>query len=209
MIVLFSAVSNVSSSKFVFTKFHNDTGFSSEFYASILGFLTPLYSQSGFEGGAHLSEETSNANKETPRVMISTILISSVIGLIFIITFLYCMDERINYIVNGAYEQPTVNLFWLVYDKDKTPTIITSFVYLLTVFLPGFCGVTVTSRIGYAMARDNALPYSDYLKHLNPQSGQPDRMILFVFIATSIFVMTPLLSDTAFTAITSIATIGI
>lgn len=44
VVVLFAAVSHLSSAKFVFTRFYNDTGFEGDFYASLLGFLTPLYS---------------------------------------------------------------------------------------------------------------------------------------------------------------------
>ena len=94
----------MSSSKFVFTKFNNDTGFSSDFYGSILGFLVPLYAYTGYEGGAHLSEETTNASKEAPKGIILTILISAFMGAMFILSFLYCMNEDIDFIVNGTYE---------------------------------------------------------------------------------------------------------
>lgn len=80
---------------------------------------------------------------------------------------------------------------------------------MLNIFLSGFSSLTVTSRVGYAMARDRAFPCSDYLSKINPETKSPDNIIMLVFLLASCLCCLPMISTTAFTAITSIATIGV
>jgi choline transport protein len=68
--------------------------------------------------------------------------------------------------------------------------------------------VTVTSRIGFAMARDDAFPWSSWLKVVNPWVGVPLRVVLLVVIFDVLLLTLPLATPLAFAAITSITTIG-
>jgi amino acid transporter len=76
------------------------------------------------------------------------------------------------------------------------------------VYLGGFSHMTVTTRIVFAMSRDGAFPGSKYISGVHGKSQLPLKSILFVFIIDSIIVLLPLISDTAFSAITQISTIG-
>jgi amino acid transporter len=78
---------------------------------------------------------------------------------------------------------------------------------LVNVFCAGFSSMTVTSRIGFAMARDGAFPYSKFLHSVN-KSQQPDRLIALTFVVDVLLCLLPLISQTAFEAITGIAAIG-
>jgi amino acid transporter len=75
-------------------------------------------------------------------------------------------------------------------------------------YLSGFSGITLTSRVGYALARDGALPGSKWLSHINEDSKTPVRMIFVIFILASCFNLLVLVNKTAFVALTSICTIG-
>lgn len=79
---------------------------------------------------------------------------------------------------------------------------------IINLFFAGFSSMTVTSRIGFAMARDGALPCSKVLYKLNPRTLTPDRIIFLVFFIDVALCLLPLISETAFAAITSITTIG-
>ena len=79
---------------------------------------------------------------------------------------------------------------------------------LINCFFAGFSSLTVTSRIGFAMARDGAFPYSEKLRYVHPKTKSPVAMIFLVFFLDALFCMLPLISNTAFDAITSITTIG-
>ena len=89
VIVIFTFSPKLSQTEFVFTTYNNDTGFSSALYVCTMGLLTSLYGFSGYEGGAHLAEETNEANKAAPRGIIYSCLLSFATGLLFIIAILY------------------------------------------------------------------------------------------------------------------------
>ena len=79
---------------------------------------------------------------------------------------------------------------------------------IVNVFFAGFSSMTVTSRIGFAMARDGAFPGSKILYMVNPTTKSPDRIIFLVFIMDVMLCLLPLVSSTAFEAITSVSAIG-
>ena len=68
--------------------------------------------------------------------------------------------------------------------------------------------LTVTSRIGYAMARDDAFPGSSWLKVVNPRLQVPARVVFMVLVVDCLLLLLPLATPLAFAAITSITTIG-
>ncbi len=79
---------------------------------------------------------------------------------------------------------------------------------LINIFFAGFSSMTVTSRIGFAMARDGAFPGSKILYKVNPKTKSPDRIIFLVFLMDVLLCLLPLISKTAFEAITSVSAIG-
>ena len=68
--------------------------------------------------------------------------------------------------------------------------------------------MTVTTRVVFAMSRDGAFPGSKYIYGVHGKSQLPIKSIFFVFVIDSMLVCLPLISDTAFSAITQISTIG-
>jgi amino acid transporter len=79
---------------------------------------------------------------------------------------------------------------------------------LVNVFCAGFSSMTVTSRIGFAMARDKAFPYSHVLHRVHPTTKAPHTVIALTFVIDVLLCLLPLVSQTAFEAITSISAIG-
>jgi amino acid transporter len=79
---------------------------------------------------------------------------------------------------------------------------------LVNVFCAGFSSMTVTTRIGFAMARDRAFPYSKQLHRVNAITKAPDALIAVTFFLDVLLCLLPLISQTAFEAITGIAAIG-
>jgi len=74
-------------------------------------------------------------------------------------------------------------------------------------FASGASAITSTSRIVFALARDNGLPFSNYLSRVNTQQV-PWFSVLFVCMIDTIFLLLPLGSTTAFSQLTAISTIG-
>jgi amino acid transporter len=130
-----------------------------------------------------------------------TIVVSVVIGVIIILGILFGCQERLDEILREN-SDATAN-FFLIVSNNRTNLAIGMILIVFSVtFLSGFSGMTVTSRMAYAMSRDGALPMSQSLKVINPKTKSPDRIIFMVFIVESLLCFLPLMSTTAFTAIT-------
>lgn len=105
-------------------------------------------------------------------------------------------------------EQAVVNIFYQSFSGNVNWTLLLTAVLLLNIFLAGFAHMTVTTRITYALVRDHALPGSTWMNVINPKTHNPDRVTFVVLILDATLCLLPLLSTTAFTAITQITTIG-
>jgi amino acid transporter len=99
--IIVMASPKLSDNEFVFTRYHNETGFNGESgwnlsYICLMGVLMSLYGLSGYESGATLSEETTDASVTAPKGMIEAVVASCITGFIFIIGLLYACQNDIN-----------------------------------------------------------------------------------------------------------------
>ena len=118
------------------------------------------------------------------------------------------MNEKIDAILKGPTEQPVINIFYAAFDKGYAGALAMSILLAINVYLGGFSHMTVTTRVVFAMSRDGAFPGSKYITGVSGKSQLPIKSIFFVFLVDSFLVLLPLISDTAFSAITQISTIG-
>jgi amino acid transporter len=171
-----------------------------------------LFSLNGYEAGAHLSEETTNATSSAPKGIVYTTIASAITGFVYILGLLYVAVD-VDTVLNGDSNQAIVNVYQIAYtSKDGIPTqagaLAMTSLLIINLFFAGFSSMTVTSRIAFAMARDGALPFSKYIRGVNGKTKTPIPCIFLVFIIDAIFCLIPIGSSTAFIAITSITTIG-
>ena len=179
VVVMAAMAPQVNTAEFVFTQWNNDTGFDATGYVILLGLLYSLYSFSGYEAGAHLSEETKNAAVAAPRGIVWACMLTSVIG--FALTLVFCFTTvNIEAVLNNPYvgldgaDQPIIGLFY--YTAGSKGGLALSILMIINLFFAGSASLTVTTRISFALARDGAF---DPRQHLHPQGvGQqpePDR----------------------------------
>ncbi|CAF2734993.1 unnamed protein product [Rotaria sp. Silwood2] len=79
---------------------------------------------------------------------------------------------------------------------------------LINLYFAGMSSITVTSRIGFAMARDDVFPCSNYLRWIFEPTKTPLANVLFVFIIDSLLQLLQLRSTTAFLALIATTTLG-
>jgi amino acid transporter len=70
-----------------------------------------LYSFSGYEGGAHMAEETKNATSSAPRGIVLTCIATGITGLVYIIGLLYACNNKIAEQFQGESDYPVVNIY--------------------------------------------------------------------------------------------------
>ncbi len=138
--------------------------------AFLVGLLYPLYTITGFDASAHTSEETSDARRAVPRGMIHSVFWSLVFGFVMAVSFVVASPDLAATAKDGA--AAWFNLFnnlpapgWL---KDVVAISI-----VLANFICALAGLTSTSRMIYAFARDGGLPGSSLWKQVSPKWRTP------------------------------------
>jgi amino acid transporter len=83
-----------------------------------------------------------------------------------------------------------------------------SLLLIVSSFFTGVASLTATSRICYAMARDNALPWSGGLTYIWPATASPMGTVLATLVMDYALLMLGLASSEGLTAVLSITVIG-
>jgi amino acid transporter len=160
--------------------------------AFCLGLLLPLYTITGFDASAHTSEETVNARSTVPKGMINAVLWSLVFGYIMVCAFVLAMADPSKAAKDGA------NVFFNLLSGLPVPTALKDVLYIAIVlsnYLCALAGVTSTSRMSYAFARDGGFPR--IFSHVSPLYRTPT----FAIWLTVVLSIAATLYSPAFTAL--------
>lgn len=189
--LLIYAPSHDFSRLFTFRNFTGDAGggvwpaATAGFYVFLLGFLHVVYTITGFDASAHTSEETRHAQKEVPRGMIRSVFWSFLFGYIMVCSFVLALPDgvdkdgnAIDGVANGA-AQGWSAFNWLI-AQTPMPSFLRSLIIVGIVvsnFLCALAGITSTSRMMYAFARDGGLPASKMLASVDHKLRTPGAAI--------------------------------
>ena len=184
-------------------------------YVILIGLLSSLFSFSGYEAGAHMAEETRNASLSSALGLLATVIVCALTGLLYILGCIYSIPKRLGvFMALTAYGSPLPSLFCVVCG-NRVGLALTN-VVVTTLFFAGMSSLTVTSRIGFALARDGAFPGSGFLRRVNPTTKSPIPMVILVLAIDCLLLLLPLATmdldgeygAIAFNAVTSICVIG-
>jgi amino acid transporter len=135
-------------------------------YAVLLASLIGIYTIVGFESAADMAEEAVDARRAVPRAMIGSVLVSAVLGMVVLIGFTLAIPAGPTFAEGGL---PGVFEYWLGAPLARTFIGVVVFsMFALTVI-----GGAANARLLYAMARDNMLPGSRWLRTVNPTTRTP------------------------------------
>ena len=158
IIVLLVAVpSHHQSFSFVFGHRLNLSGFSHHmywFYVLPLGFLLTMYTITGYDASAHISEETHGAAMAAPKGVWRSVFYSAVFGWIVLLALTFAATNVSAITAAGGTSQ------W----RSSTSALSTAAakaVLLISTVGQLFCGmacVTSASRMTFAFSRDGAVP---------------------------------------------------
>lgn len=164
---------------------------SSPLMAFVIGLLYPLFTITGFDASAHTSEETKDARNTVHKGMLHAVLWSILFGFMLILAMILAVPDMAAAAKTG----------WSSFNNLFIAAILPSLfgkVMLLAVILSNFlcalAAVTSTSRMVYAFARDDGLPFSALLKSVSPKYRTPVPAIWATAILTSLLtaITTPL-----------------
>jgi amino acid transporter len=211
IVLLIAVPSHHQSFSFVFGHRINLSGFNTNmywFYVLPLGFLLTMYTITGYDASAHISEETNDAAQAAPKGVWRSVFYSAVIGwmVLLALTFAATHVSAIN--AAGGTSQSIIETA-LSSAAAKAVLVISTVGQL-------FCGmacVTSASRMTFAFSRDGAVPGHNLWRRLNHRRT-PTWAVGFV-CAFAMIITIPAYWGThaglpvAFLAVTSISVIGL
>ena len=213
----------------VFTERINNSGFSLGgpffwLYIFPLGFLLTQYTIAGFDVAAHMSEETTNANRSAASACWKAIVYSAIAGWIMELAFLFAVQPGVVSHSGGtAVTGPEAvsasgGTVQAIFAQALTSHWAT-FVLLLSTIAQLFCTIAIltsASRMTFAFSRDGAVPFWRKWRVLSRRRVPANAVLLVAAVA---FVITiPALFSTridggpvpvAFYAIVSVVVISL
>jgi amino acid transporter len=193
------------SPSFVFTHFHNDTGFSHSFYVALVGSLLAGYTFCGYDASAHVAEETTDAQMAAPRGIVRSIYVSWAAGFVLLAGLLFAMQDYAG-TQSSSTGVPPAQIFLDVLGATGAKILL-----LVVIVAMLFCGnaeVAAASRMVYAFSRSRALPGWQSWRIVNDRTRTPTRAVWFVIIVPFILALPALWSPAAYGAITAINAVG-
>ncbi len=219
VVVLFAVPSHHASLSYVFSHKANESGFSGGavsgakfwLYVLPLGFLLTMYTITGYDASAHVSEETHGSEDAAPKGIWRSVFYSAVIGWIVLlaITFTIQTGHHESEIYKAAY--PALTIFTTAMSSGWAKLVI-----LISTVGQLFCGmacVTSGSRMTFAFSRDGAVPGHKLWRRLG-ERRTPTWAVLFVCLFALVVTIPAyfpnhLGTPVAFLAVTSISVIGL
>ena len=195
------------SPSFVFAQFTDLAGWNSNGLAWFIGLISSNLGFIGYDGPCHLAEEVRNASTVVPWAMIGTILLNGSLGFAITIAFSFTLGD-----LETGLKSPTgFNFIQVFLDATKSrvgASVMTSIIIAL-VACASFGFLASASRQTWAFARDNGLPFSGFLSHVDKRTALPLRSIGFCSIVAAIIGLINIGSTVAFNAIVSLSIAGL
>lgn len=162
------------------------------------------YTITGFDASAHLSEETRKASWSAPLGVITSVGCSAVFGFFLLLCLLFSIQD-FDATVSSKVGQPVLQIMLDIFGEDGAIVLFT--LVIICVWHCGLFSLTSNSRMMYAFARDRGIPH--FFAHLDESFLSPVRTIWLAAFLAFCLALPSIGSSVAFSAATSIATIGL
>ena len=183
-------------------------------YIFFCGLLMSQWCYTGYDASAHMSEETQDAARAGPFGIVSTIVVTFMFGIAYIVAIIASIPDY-NNTTGGPFAlsyNPAAQIFWDLHETrygNGRLCLGMWIIPLMAQFLCTVSSVTSNSRMLYAFARDNAVPGSRFWHVINERVQIPVNAVCGMSVAALLIALPTVQSVEAFGAVTSIATIGL
>ncbi|KAJ5695016.1 hypothetical protein N7536_005428 [Penicillium majusculum] len=178
-IVLITLTPDLQPASWVFGHFTDGSGWGSKVFSFFLGFLSVAWTMTDYDGTTHMSEETHDAAVRGPVAIQTAVLVSGALGWLLTVSMCFCLTD-FEGILASPTGLPAAQIFLNAGGK-RGGTIMWAFAILVQ-FFTGCSAMLADTRMAYAFARDDALPFSKFLSKVNPRTHTPVNAVWFVVI---------------------------
>ncbi|KAL1741857.1 amino acid/polyamine transporter I [Schizophyllum fasciatum] len=177
-------------------------------YVAVIGILMAQYTLTDrtFSDAQKMTEETHNAAMSGSIGIVMAIGVSAILGWYLLLGLLFSIQDY-DAVANTSTGQPVAQI---ILDAVGTNGGIVLMVIVIgCMFFCGTFSITSNSRMMYAFARDGGIPGGKWFAHVDKKWRSPIRTVWLACTLSFILGLPSLGSDVAFSAATSIATIGL
>jgi amino acid transporter len=196
---------NRASTADAFTLFENNSEWSNNPWAFMLAFTSPMWTLTGYDSAAHISEETANAARAAPLAILVSVAFTSIMGWLLLISISFAIPS-VSDILGTDLPLQLGQVFLNVLGKRGMLAIWS--MIIVVQYVTGAAQVVDASRVVFAFARDNALPGSRYWKKINRHTQTPVNAVWFVVVIAGICGVLGF-SGTALTSLAGSSVIGL
>lgn len=151
----------------------------------MLSALLGAYTLVGWESAANLAEETINPKKVVPLAMVKAILISGVLGTIFLAVITLGIGPHLEEVTNSSSPVADIISYSLGIWFSKVMLVVVS----IAIFACGLVIMTSNSRLVHSMARDHRLPCAKLLSSVPRATGGPVAATLLCALVSILIVL--------------------
>jgi len=174
-------------------------------WAFILGLLQAQWTFTGFDGSAHVAEETHDPRRLVPWGIVLSVGVSAVAGYLLLLALVLAIRDvgQVLHAVDRAGQPVPAVLAILSQSLGDRAGAALAAIAAVAMWFCGLSCVTSCSRAIYAFARDNGLPFSALWKRVSATYGTPDAAIW----STVLLSFGALIYSGAYSVVTSISVV--
>ncbi|KAM6524485.1 hypothetical protein FALCPG4_010097 [Fusarium falciforme] len=163
----------------------------------LLSIAASLYCYSANGAVAHIAEELPNPGRKLPQVLNMSMAMGVIIVIPWTIAILFCIKDM--EAVQSSF-LPSFEVFYQATGSRSAATALQA--YLTFLYYTCIPSQWVTcSRITWAFARDQGLPFATYWQHIDPKRGIPWRTTVLSAVFCAIYGLIYIASTAAFNSI--------
>jgi amino acid transporter len=154
----------------------------------LLGLLQAQWTYTGFDGSAHMAEETANARKSAPWGIVLSVAVSGIAGYALLLTLTLAIHSVPAVLSAKDAQGNPVPAAIAILSAGLGPRVGNALAALASMAM-WFCGLSCTtsaSRAVYALARDGGFPLAGFFSRVNKRHGTPGPAIWLIVIASLI-----------------------
>jgi len=167
-------------------------------FVFVLAFLQGQWTYTGYDASAHVAEETVMARLNSAWGVFLSVAVSAVVGYIVLMAFTLNISD-----IAATAADPYPVLYIAYQGLSTYLANVVAIIVFGGMWLCGLSTVTSMSRMFFAFARDDGMPFSAAFREINPKLRTPVKSILI----TSVLAVLVCMYSAAYFVVTSISTI--
>lgn len=165
-----------------------------------MAFLQAQWTYTGYDASAHVAEETVMARLNSAWGVFLSVAVSAVVGYIVLMAFTFSITD-----IGATIADPYPVLFIAFQNLSIFLASVVGLIVFGGMWLCGLSSITSMSRMFFAFARDDGMPFSAAFREIDPKLRTPVKSI----VITSVLAVVVCMYSAAYYVVMSLSTISL